>query len=159
MSAVDVPGLIAHLVQRGESVATAESLTGGLVAAELTRVDGSSAAFRGGFVVYHSDLKTDLVGVDPVLLQRGGAVQAEVARQLADGARQRAGATWGVGTTGVAGPEPCDGRPVGTVFVAVTGPGTSRVENLRIAGDRGRIRAATVQAVVELLAGCARMPS
>lgn len=159
VSSVDMAGLIAHLVRRGETVATAESLTGGLVAAALTRVGGSSAAFRGGIIAYHSDLKAELVGVDEALLARGGAVQSEVARALADGARQRTGATWGVGTTGAAGPEPSEGHPVGTVFVAVTGPGTARVERLSLGGGRERIRAATVQAAVTLLADCAGMPA
>ena len=156
---VDVAALVAHLVDRGQTVATAESLTGGLVAAELTRVAGSSATFRGGIVAYHSDLKTSLVGVDACLLARGGAVQAQVARQLADGVQGRLGATWGVATTGVAGPEPSDGRPVGTVFVAVAGPGTASVRQVSLRGDRDQIRQASVHAALRLLADCAGMPS
>lgn len=144
--------LVAALIRRAETVASAESLTGGLVVAGLIAVPGSSAAVRGGLVAYHPDLKVSLVGVDPIVLAGpGGSVQDEVALQLARGARARCGATWGVGTTGVAGPEPADGSPVGTAFVAVSGPGVERVLRLALRGDRAAIRAASAAAAHRLL--------
>ncbi len=156
---VDIARLIAHLRERGETVGAAESLTGGLVAAALTHVGGSSVVFRGGIVAYHSDLKSSLLGVDADLLAAGGAVQAEVARQLARGVRDRTHATWGVGTTGAAGPEPSDGKAVGTVFVAVDADGVSQVRELSLRGDRTAIRRAAVAAALRLLGDCAGMPS
>src|SRR5690606_39530601 len=104
------------LVARGQTLAVAESLTGGLLAATLVDVPGASRAFRGGLVVYATDLKASLAGVPSDLLAERGAVDPDVAVALAAGARQRCGADWGLGTTGVAGPDPQDGVPVGTVY-------------------------------------------
>lgn len=145
--------VVADLADAGHTVATAESLTGGLVVATLIDVPGASAVVRGGIVAYHSDLKAELVGVDPTLVRRGGAVQPEVAAQLAAGAATRLGATWGIGTTGVAGPDPSDGRPVGTVYVAVAGPAPEEVwtRSLALSGGRADIRVATVAAALALL--------
>src|SRR5690348_4361122 len=89
----------------GQTVAVAESLTGGLVAAALTDVPGSSASFRGGVVAYATELKADLLGVDAMMLRRHGAVYPQVAAAMAQGVRARLGATYGVATTGVAGPD------------------------------------------------------
>jgi len=114
--------LVHGLVASGLTVATAESLTGGLLGALITAVPGASATFRGGLIVYATDLKVSLAHVDPALLAAGGPVQRDVAVQLADGARAACTATLGVGLTGVAGPDPVDGRPPGTWHVAVTGP-------------------------------------
>lgn len=147
-----VTQLVHHLASRGETVATAESLTGGLVVATLVDVPGASAVVRGGIVAYHSDLKSRLVGVSADLLAAGGAVQEEVAIQLAAGARERFQATWGIGTTGIAGPEPSDGKPVGTVYVAVCGPGTSAARELSLSGSREAIRRAAVEAALDMLA-------
>ncbi|MEU2495269.1 nicotinamide-nucleotide amidohydrolase family protein [Streptomyces sp. NPDC007883] len=142
------------LAERGESLAVAESLTGGLVAAELTSVPGASKSFLGSVTAYATALKRDLLGVDGALLAEHGAVHAEVAAQMAAGVRARTGAGWGIATTGVAGPDPQDGQPVGTVFVAVAGPGGSRkVARLRLNGDRSEIRRESVRSVLELLAG------
>jgi nicotinamide-nucleotide amidase len=116
--------LVAALAARGETVAAAESLTAGLVCATLAQVPGASAVLRGGLVVYATELKTRLAGVDPELLAEHGAVFPEVAAQLAVGARERCGATWGLGLTGVAGPAPQDGVAPGTVHVGLAGPGT-----------------------------------
>ena len=147
------------LVGRGETLAVAESLTGGLVAAELTSVPGASQAFRGSVTAYATPLKSEVLGVDAGLLAERGAVDADVARQMARGVRRTLGADWGVATTGVAGPEPQDGRPVGTVFVAVDGPcgtdrgsaGGGKVEALRLNGDRAEIRRESVRSVLALL--------
>lgn len=133
------------------TVATAESLTGGLIAAVLTSVPGASAVVRGGFVVYATELKHTLAGVATTLLAEVGAVHPEVARELAAGARRRCGASLGIGITGVAGPDPQDGRPVGTVFTCVD-RGDRRWEAAdRFDGDRARIRAASVRRALELL--------
>jgi nicotinamide-nucleotide amidase len=143
-------GLISALTARSLTIATAESLTGGLVCAALTEVPGASAVVRGGVVAYATDLKGGLLGVDPALLAAGGAVQEEVARQMALGVCRLLGATVGVATTGVAGPDPQDGRPVGTVFVAVACGGEARVVELRLQGSRDAIRRETVSAAVRL---------
>lgn len=145
------------LAERGQTLAVAESLTGGLVAAELTSVPGASRVFRGSVTAYATPLKRDLLGVDGDLLERRGAVDAEVALQMARGVRSRLGAGWGAATTGVAGPDPQDGRPVGTVYVAVCGPLGGAAEEgtvaaLRLNGDRAEIRKGSVRNVLELLA-------
>jgi nicotinamide-nucleotide amidase len=144
--------LVACLTAAGQTVAVAESLTGGLVTAALTEVAGASVVLRGGVVAYATDLKAQLLGVDRVLLAGAGAVDADVAEQMAEGVRSLMGATYGLATTGVAGPEPADGKEVGTVYVAVAGPGSSRVKALRLYGDRRCIRAQSVLAVLSLLA-------
>ncbi|WP_228983708.1 CinA family protein [Streptomyces sp. DH12] len=146
------------LAERDETLAVAESLTGGLVAAGLTAVPGASRAFRGSVTAYATPLKRDLLGVDAGLLERRGAVDADVALQMARGVRSRLGAGWGAATTGVAGPEPQDGQPVGTVFVAVWGPpgsgaASGKVAALRLNGDRTEIRRESVRSVLELLMG------
>lgn len=110
------------LQARGETLAVAESLTGGLVAAEVTAVPGASRVFRGSVTAYATELKLEVLGVDGTLLAERGAVDAEVALQMAAGVRKVMGADWGIATTGVAGPDPQDGQAVGTVFVAVSGP-------------------------------------
>lgn len=142
------------LVERGETLAVAESLTGGLVAAELTSVPGASHSFRGSVTAYATPLKSEVLGVDPALLASRGAVDPEVARQMAAGVRRALGSDWGLATTGVAGPEPQDGRPVGTVFVAACGPdGEAKVATLRLNGGRADIRNESVRSVLDLLCG------
>lgn len=146
--------VLALLAERGETLAVAESLTGGLVAAELTAVPGASKSFRGSVTAYATTLKKELLGVDGTLLAERGAVDPEVARQMAAGIRVALGADWGLATTGVAGPEGQDGQPVGTVFVAVAGPvGKGKVAALRLNGGREDIRRESVRSVLELLSG------
>jgi len=144
--------LVARLTAAKQTVAVAESLTGGLVCAALTEAAGASVVVRGGVVAYTSDLKAQVLGVDEVLLAQAGAVDAGVAEQMAVGVRALTGATYGLATTGVAGPDPADGKPVGTVYVALVGPGSSRVRALALSGDRAGIRAQTVRAALMLLA-------
>jgi len=147
------------LTVRGETLAVAESLTGGLVAAELAAVPGASKAFRGSVTAYATDLKRDVLGVDATLLDQRGAVDPQVAAQMAAGARKVLGADWGISTTGVAGPEPQDGQPVGTVFVAVDGASEAmneralggKVRALRLNGSRTEIRMESVRSVLALL--------
>jgi len=149
---VQAADLVVRLTAAGQTVAVAESLTGGLVAAALTEVAGASVVVRGGVLAYATDLKAQLLGVDEVLLARVGAVDADVAEQMASGVRSLMGATYGLATTGVAGPDPVDGKPVGTVYVALVGQGSSRVKALSLSGDRASIRAQSVLAVLALLA-------
>jgi nicotinamide-nucleotide amidase len=141
----------ARLATLGATVGVAESLTGGLLTAALTETSGASATVRGGLVVYATDLKASLAGVDPALLDARGAVDPDVAVALARGARRRLGATYGLGVTGVAGPEPQDGQPVGTVFAAVAGPLGDIVHSWLLAGTRAEIRAAAVEKCLGLL--------
>jgi nicotinamide-nucleotide amidase len=139
------------LVRRGQTLAVAESLTGGLLAATLVEIPGVSAVFRGGLVVYATDLKNRLAGVPETLLAERGPVDPDVALALAAGTRERCVADWGLATTGVAGPEPQDGKPVGLVYVAVAGPTGCAVRELRLNGSRGQIRSETVSTVLGLL--------
>ncbi|WP_434600570.1 CinA family protein [Streptomyces sp. A5-4] len=150
---VGVPAqVLERLAGRGETLAVAESLTGGLVAADLTAVPGASRVFRGSVTAYATEVKRDVLGVDGALLAQRGAVDPEVARQMAVGVRRVLGADWGIATTGVAGPDAQDGQAVGTVFVAVEGPdGTGKVAALRLNGDRAVIRMESVRRVLTLL--------
>jgi nicotinamide-nucleotide amidase len=141
-----------RLVERRETVASAESLTGGLVAATIVEIPGVSSVYRGGLVVYATDLKHALAGVPEGLLADRGPVDPDVALSLAEGARRACGADWGLATTGVAGPDPQDGKPVGTVFVAVAGPPGATVRELKLAGNRAVIRTESVTGVLRLLA-------
>ncbi len=143
--------VVLGLGERQETVAAAESLTGGLVAATIVEVPGASAVFRGGLVVYATDLKHTLAGVPEELLAERGPVDADVALALAAGARERCGTDWGLATTGVAGPDPQGGKPVGLVFVAVAGPRGATVRELNLAGSRADIRTGAVSAVLGLL--------
>ncbi|MEV6972854.1 CinA family protein [Kitasatospora sp. NPDC093806] len=149
----------AHAALRAEggTVAVAESLTGGLLAAALVDVPGASATFRGSVTAYATELKASVLGVDEGLLAVHGPVHPVVARQMAEGVRKLLGATYGLATTGVAGPEPQDGRAVGTVYLAVAGPGGSLVTSPRLSGERATIRHGAVTAALELLVG--RLPS
>ncbi len=143
--------MIRLLWARAETLAVAESLTGGLLASTLVDIPGASRVFRGGLVVYATDLKESLAGVPTDLLDRLGPVDPDVALALARGARQRCRASWGLATTGVAGPDPQNGVPVGTVYVAYAGPDVADVRRSQLSGDRKAIRAGAVDAAVELL--------
>jgi nicotinamide-nucleotide amidase len=141
-----------YLEMRGATLAVAESCTGGLVAERLTDVSGSSRSFIGGAVVYSNRLKTDLAGVDPHLIARYGAVSREVAVALAEGIRERCGATIGLGVTGIAGPTGgSDEKPVGLVHIAVSdAEGTDAMEK-RFSGDRSAIRFYASQQALDLV--------
>lgn len=152
----DAERLIARLGELGWTIAVAESLTGGLLCAEIVAVPGASAHLRGGMITYATDLKERLLGVDGAILALDGPVQPKVARQMAEGVRaaMAAGerhADVGVSTTGVAGPASPDGQPVGTVYVGVSTPLGTRVELLQLDGTREQIRAETVRRAVRLV--------
>lgn len=147
-----VKQLAAAATERGKTVATAESLTAGLVAATIAEIPGVSTCLRGGIVSYATDLKAEILGVDSDLLERNGPVDPDVALQMAVGATQVCQSDLGLSTTGVAGPDTQDGVPVGTVFIAVhdAATGETVVEQLALSGDRDDIRTQTVQAVCAL---------
>jgi nicotinamide-nucleotide amidase len=140
---------------RDATIAVAESLTGGLVGAALTDVSGSSATFRGGVVAYATELKASLLDVDAALLARVGAVHPEVAAAMAKGVAARLGATYGLATTGVAGPDSQDGHPPGEVHVALAGPGVGgtgfAVVSLQLEGGRDDVRRETVRQALALV--------
>ncbi len=141
-------------------MATAESLTAGLLAATIAGVPGASSVLRGGLVVYATDLKHSLAGVSEHTLTADGPVAASTAEQLAVGARTVCAADWGLGLTGVAGPEPQDGRAVGTVFLGLAGPEGTEVLRLKLSGDRWTIRMDAVRAAVcELVRSLGRRTS
>lgn len=130
--------VVAALRGVGQTVATCESLTAGLLAATIAEIPGSSAVLRGGLVTYATELKHELAGVDPETLAEHGPVSLDTAEQMATGARDRCGADWAVSLTGVAGPEPQGAHPVGEVFVGIAGPdGTVSVARAR---REGRMR-------------------
>ncbi|WP_374929167.1 CinA family protein [Kytococcus sedentarius] len=161
--------VIEELTRRGETIAVAESLTGGLVCAALTDVPGASVVVRGAVVSYATDLKASALGVDAGLLGREGPVHPAVAEQMAAGAARWAGADWGVATTGVAGPGPADGHPEGTVFVGVARAGAGEAPGQRAGeaaeqpageqsavhrafhfpGDRDAVRGASVEGALQ----------
>lgn len=155
----DAATLVGLLRQRGETVGCAESLTGGLVCATLVAVPGASHVVRGAIVAYAVDLKASLLGVDDQLLTTCGAVTAATAEAMARGAAKRLGATYGLATTGVAGPDPSEGKPAGTVHIAVVGPDGVYGRQLQLEGDRHTVRSDSANAVLELLAGLLRYPT
>jgi nicotinamide-nucleotide amidase len=140
------------LAERGETLATAESLTGGLLGVVITDVPGASLSYLGGVISYATRLKSTLAGVDPQTLDTLGPVAARTAGEMAAGVAARCAATWGLSTTGVAGPDPQDGHPVGQVFVGLSGPtGRHPVRELALSGDRRQIRQMTAAYALELL--------
>jgi len=148
--------LLAGLAEQGRTLAVAESLTGGALCAALVAVPGASRVLRGGVVAYATELKHTLLRVDADLLSRHGAVHPDVAREMALGARAVLGADVALATTGVAGPDPADGQPVGTVYVAAAGAGGAQVRELALAGSRDEIRAASVAQVLTLAVALVR---
>ena len=142
----------ALLLRRGETVATAESCTGGLLGSRITDVGGSSAYFMGGVICYTAAAKIDLAGVDPALIREHGEVSEAVARALARGARSRFGTTWGVGITGIAGPGGgTPEKPVGTVHVAVSGPAVEKHRHILWQGPRTVVKWYSTQQALDLL--------
>jgi len=145
-------GLLALMDTKGLTLATAESCTGGLIAAALTAIAGSSSVVMAGFVTYANDAKRKMVGVLEDSLASHGAVSAEVAREMAEGARERAGVSLALSCTGIAGPGGATpGKPVGLVFIGCAREGAATlVERHVFPGDRAAIRAATVAAALDL---------
>ena len=135
------------LRERKQTLATAESITGGLLGGAITEIPGSSDVFIGGVVAYNEQTKSQLLGVDATLFAAHGVVSREVALAMAKGARERLGSTWALSTTGVAGPGPSNGVPPGLVWIAIAGPYAESAifaEELHLVGDRQEVRAATI---------------
>ncbi|MEF2976509.1 CinA family protein [Subtercola sp. YIM 133946] len=148
--------LIADLTRRGETVAVAESLTGGLLVAELIRVPGASTVVWGGVVAYNTAIKASVLGVDSNLLRSHGAVHPTVAVQMAEGVRHALAidgspASIGIATTGVAGPDPQDGQAPGIVYIGLAIGDDSWSFDLHLEGSRDQIRAAAVSEAVRIL--------
>jgi nicotinamide-nucleotide amidase len=139
------------LRDRGATVSVAESCTAGILGEKITSVAGSSDYFVGGFLVYSDRMKTELLGVDPKLLERHTSVSEEVARAMAEGARSRTGSTYAVSITGEAGPNSATGVPVGTLFFGFAGPDGSEVRRVQMPGDRNRIRQFGAHAALDFL--------
>jgi nicotinamide-nucleotide amidase len=146
--------VLQRLGSRGETLATAESLTGGLVGSMVTEVAGASANYVGGAITYATGLKATLAGVPAGVLDADGPVAERTARAMASGIAQRCGADWGLAVTGVAGPEPQDGHPVGEVHLAVACAATGEIRHrrLELVGDRGTIRGQSAHSALQLLA-------
>lgn len=161
MSAAEI---LKQLESRGFKLAIAESLTGGLLSAEFVSVAGASKVLLGSIVAYHTTLKHELLGVSRALLENQGPVDPEVAAQMASGVRTKLAnktntdenLVIGIATTGVAGPDPQDGVAVGTVYVALSGPGAigDSVYAFELSGGRDAIRAETVAQALEALGEC-----
>lgn len=145
-------GLLALMDSKAMTLATAESCTGGLIAAAVTAIAGSSSVVMAGFVTYSNEAKHNMVGVGAESLAQHGAVSAEVAREMAEGARERAGVSLALSCTGIAGPGGATpGKPVGLVFIGCARDGAATlVERHVFPGDRAAVRAATVAAALDL---------
>lgn len=141
-----------ELRRLGEQIGVGESLTGGLVTAELTAIAGASDSVRGGVVAYATDVKSSVLGVSAELLAERGPVDPEVARSMAQAAGMTLAARFGVATTGVAGPDQQDGKAVGTVYIAIhdRATATSCCRHLQLTGSRVQIRHAAVGALLEM---------
>jgi nicotinamide-nucleotide amidase len=136
----DATEALSLLVAAGATLATAESLTGGRLAAAVTAVPGASTSYLGGFVTYATALKQSLLEVPDEVVERYGVVSAECASAMATGCRAATGATYAVSTTGVAGPDSQEGRPVGTVFVGLAGPDGVSALSMELVGDRHQVQ-------------------
>lgn len=132
--------MLALLAERGETLSTAESLTGGMLASLLTDVPGASRSFRGGVVAYASELKESVLGVPAGVVAEHGVVSEPCAAAMAEGVRRLTGSTYAVATTGVAGPDLQEGKPAGLVFVAVSAPSGTLVRELHLTGGRDAVR-------------------
>ena len=150
---MDTPALVQliaeHLIARGETLAVAESCTGGLVGGALTTLPGSSAWFRGGIIAYSNDLKENLLQVPSEVLATHGAVSGETARAMATGARQACGSDWVLAVTGIAGPGGgTDEKPVGLVWMALAGPDGIDICSHQFNGSRDDIRRAATHTLL-----------
>ncbi|TMA08808.1 MAG: CinA family nicotinamide mononucleotide deamidase-related protein [Deltaproteobacteria bacterium] len=140
------------VARRGQTICCAESCTGGLLAQLLTEVGGSSRWMVGSFVTYSNGLKESALGVSKELLQQHGSVSEPVVRAMAEGARQRSGATWSTAITGIAGPDGgTPDKPVGTVWLALSGPPGTTARLAKYRGDRGQVRLQSAYGALQLL--------
>jgi nicotinamide-nucleotide amidase len=154
----DAAEALGLLRSAGATLATAESLTGGLLASVVTAVPGASVSYVGGLVTYSTALKESVLGVPHDLVQQYGVVSAECAGAMAAGCRDVTGATYGLATTGVAGPESQDGKPVGTVFVGIAGPDGVSTVAMELVGDRRQVQEQACREALAALCGILRVP-
>jgi nicotinamide-nucleotide amidase len=151
---VSAAEVLAALRARGESLGTAESLTGGMLGSLITAVPGASDVYVGGVISYATGVKVDVLRVSPETVERYGVVSPECAEEMAEWvARGPLCADWAVSTTGVAGPDSQEGKPVGLVYVAVSGPAGTTVTEHHLEGDREQIRAAACEAALRAVLG------
>lgn len=143
--------IVAQLKQHGLTISTAESLTAGMLSSTIADVAGASQVLHGGLVAYNNNIKHRLLGVSADTLAARGAVDAETAKQMASGARARFQSDLAISTTGVAGPEPSEGKAVGIVFIALATPSKTQAKLLRFDGNREQIRRSTVAASLKFV--------
>lgn len=146
-----VRDIISMLSEKGETVSTAESITAGGLSSALTSIPGASEVFVGGITAYRSTVKSAELNVSPDIINAHTVVSQEVAVAMAEGTREKFDTTWGIATTGVAGPGPAEGVAAGTVWVAVSGPTNQTVE-LALSGDRDAVRSASVSSAIATFA-------
>jgi nicotinamide-nucleotide amidase len=139
--------IVTRLNERNESVAVAESLTAGGLGHALTAAPGASAVFLGGVIAYSNSIKTEILGVDPALIEKFTVVSEEVADAMADAVRQKFGTTWGIATTGIAGPGDYQGIAEGTVWISIRGPINSSIQ-LQLDSGREAIRTGAISSAI-----------
>ena len=139
--------IVDHLRQKRESISTAESLTAGAVSSAIVTISGASDVFVGGITAYRNEIKVSHLNVDPQLIEKYSVISEQVAVAMAKGAIESFGTTWAIATTGVAGPNPLDGHPVGVVWVAIAGPINQTIE-LALTGERESVRNAATSSAI-----------
>mgnify|MGYP003346881464 FL=1 len=144
--------IVETLTKRGEKIAIAESLTGGMLSAALTDVPGTSHIFLGSVIAYSVEIKIRDLAVKQATIDRCGVVSEEVAFEMAEGIRSKFGSTWAISTTGVAGPGPSHSIPAGTVWIAIIGPSHREALALALEGDRAAVRLGAVESALATLA-------
>lgn len=144
--------IVETLTNRGEKIAVAESLTGGMLSAALTDVPGTSHIFLGSVIAYSVEIKIRELAVKQATIDRCGIVSEEVAFEMAEGIRSKFGSTWAISTTGVAGPGPSHSIPAGTVWIAIIGPSHREALALALEGDRAAVRLGAVESALATLA-------
>ncbi|CAB5241195.1 MAG: nicotinamide-nucleotide amidohydrolase family protein [Actinobacteria bacterium] len=150
--------IIETLRQRNETLSTAESLTAGAVSSALVTIAGASDVFVGGITAYRDEIKISHLDIDPALIAKHSSISEQCAIEMAKGAMKSFGTTWAISTTGVAGPNPLDGHPVGAVWVAIEGPVSQTIE-LALSGERESVRNATTASAIATFARILRQGS
>ena len=150
--------IIETLRQRNETLSTAESLTAGAVSSALVTIAGASDVFVGGITAYRDEIKISHLDIDPALIANHSSISEQCAVEMAKGAMKSFGTTWAISTTGVAGPNPLDGHPVGAVWVAIEGPVSQTIE-LALSGERESVRNATTASAIATFARILRQGS
>lgn len=150
--------IIETLRQRNETLSTAESLTAGAVSSALVTIAGASDVFVGGITAYRDEIKISHLDIDPALIAQHSSISQQCAVEMAKGAMKSFGTTWAISTTGVAGPNPLDGHPVGAVWVAIEGPVSQTIE-LALSGERESVRNATTASAIATFARILRQGS